>query len=64
MKECVLYDRECIECGECYVCDLNPDKICDNCGKCIETEGEYNAISISKIVTTKKTKTSKTNKDN
>lgn len=29
-KQCVLYDRECIDCGECQRCDLDPDKICDN----------------------------------
>ena len=34
-KECVLYDRLCINCRECYYCDLDPDKICDNCGNCI-----------------------------
>ena len=34
-KECVLYERECIFCGECDYCDLDPDKICDNCGQCI-----------------------------
>ena len=32
-EECVLYDRKCIECGECDMCDLDPSKICDNCGK-------------------------------
>ena len=31
VKECVLYDRECCNCGECLRCDLNPEKICDNC---------------------------------
>ena len=35
-KKCVLYDRDCIDCGECDVCDLDPNKICDNCGKCAE----------------------------
>ncbi len=35
-EECVLYDRKCIGCGECELCDLDPLKICDNCGKCIE----------------------------
>ena len=63
MKDCVLYDRECIECGECNYCDLNPDKLCDNCGKCFETDGEYNAIQITKIYADKTTKTTKkTNK--
>ncbi len=35
-EECVLYDRKCIGCGECELCDLDPLKICDNCGKCID----------------------------
>lgn len=49
-KECVLYDRECVDCGECMRCDLNPLKICDNCGKCIDIESDYNAVKIDKIV--------------
>lgn len=35
-EECVLYDRQCIECGECDMCDLDPQKVCDNCGKCLD----------------------------
>ena len=26
MKQCVLYNRECIGCGECDRCDLDPEK--------------------------------------
>lgn len=37
-KKCVLYDRYCIDCGECEICDLNPLKICDNCGECIKMQ--------------------------
>ncbi|MBQ7408380.1 MAG: hypothetical protein IJW13_03815 [Clostridia bacterium] len=33
--KCVLYDRDCIDCGECDICDLDKNKICDNCGKCL-----------------------------
>ena len=47
--DCVLYDRKCINCGECDRCDLNPDKICDSCGKCLETGSEYRAIKITEI---------------
>ncbi|MBR1867270.1 MAG: hypothetical protein IJ800_01665 [Clostridia bacterium] len=36
IKQCVLYDKECDDCGECDICDLDPLKICDNCGKCID----------------------------
>ena len=51
-RRCVLYDRECIECGECNLCDLDPSKICDNCGKCIGMDGnlEYLAIKIHGII--------------
>ena len=33
---CVLYDRDCIGCLECEMCDLDPSKVCDNCGKCLD----------------------------
>lgn len=49
MKKCVLYDRDCINCGECDMCDLDPNKICDNCGKCINLETDYAEIKIDKI---------------
>ncbi len=52
-KNCVLYDRECIDCGECNMCDISPLKVCDNCGKCLETDSEYNAIKITGIEETK-----------
>ena len=51
VKECVLYDGECCNCGECPRCDLNPEKICDNCGQCLETHGkEYNELKIDRVV--------------
>ena len=50
MERCELYDRECTDCGECDVCDLNPEKICDNCLKCIESSKDYATIKISKII--------------
>ena len=51
-KQCVLYDRECIECGECNMCDLDPSKVCDNCGKCIGLDEnlDYRAIRVDGIV--------------
>lgn len=48
-KECVLYDRVCIQCGECERCDLDPDKICDNCMKCINGDSAYRAIAVDGI---------------
>ena len=54
-RKCVLYDdrRECIECGDCSICDLDPSKICDNCGKCIGLNGEleYLAVKVDGIIT-------------
>lgn len=48
-KECVLYDRICIGCGECDLCDLDPEKICDNCGKCLDFRDDA-IIKIDKII--------------
>ena len=52
---CVLYETrgECIECGDCSICDLDSSKICDNCGKCIglNSELEYRAIMVDGIIT-------------
>ena len=53
-KLCELYDRECINCGECDLCDLDPTKVCDSCGKCLETDNDYKAITITKIITKEK----------
>lgn len=54
-KKCVLYDRECVDCGECDRCDLDPTKICDNCMKCINGENKaYRSVKIDKIILDKK----------
>ena len=50
MKRCVLYERECIYCEECDICDLDPKKVCDNCEKCIKSEKEYAEILIDEII--------------
>ncbi|HYF82918.1 MAG TPA: hypothetical protein VEB00_07815 [Clostridia bacterium] len=49
-KECVLNDRECDDCGECDICDLNPNKICDNCCVCIDKDADFNSIEIDEII--------------
>lgn len=49
MKKCVLYDRDCVDCGECDRCDLDPDKICDNCMKCVTGEEEYLTLTIDEV---------------
>jgi hypothetical protein len=43
---CVLYDRECIDCGECEVCDLDKTKKCDNCEQCLGNIDRYKTLSI------------------
>ena len=45
-KECVLYDRVCINCGECDICDLDPKKKCDNCGACLEMDDDYSTVDV------------------
>ena len=50
VRPCVLYDRDCIGCGECDRCDLDPEKICDNCMKCVNGDAEYRGIAIDGIV--------------
>lgn len=49
-KECVLMDRECFDCGECDICDLNPNKICDNCCVCIDKNADFKSIEIDEII--------------
>ena len=48
VKKCVLFDRDCIDCGECEFCDLDPTKLCDNCGKCLNTD-DFATIKIDGI---------------
>ena len=48
-QKCVLYDRDCIGCLECEMCDLDPNKVCDNCGKCLDFRDDA-VIKIDKIV--------------
>lgn len=45
-KECILFERSCIDCGECSICDLNRNKKCNNCERCLEQKGEYRALNI------------------
>ncbi|OQB15894.1 MAG: hypothetical protein BWY15_00020 [Firmicutes bacterium ADurb.Bin193] len=47
---CVLYDRECTDCGECDICDLDRNKRCDSCGRCLDSEFDYKAVKIDEIM--------------
>jgi hypothetical protein len=49
-KECELYDRLCISCGECDLCDLDSEKKCSNCGKCITDVGEFRSLNVEKFI--------------
>lgn len=48
-EECMLYDRECVNCGECDMCDLEEDKRCDDCGKCIDSPEEFRSVDINEF---------------
>ena len=50
VRMCILYDdRVCNGCGECDRCDLDPNKICDNCMKCMGEAVDFRAITIAGI---------------
>lgn len=50
-EPCILQDRICIECGECDRCELDPDKLCDNCCRCIEiSDADYLEIQVDDIL--------------
>lgn len=49
-QKCVLYDRDCIGCLECEMCDLDPNKVCDSCGKCLNIQ-DFATIKIDGIIT-------------
>lgn len=51
---CVLDETsKCISCGECDRCDIDPNKICDNCEACLDTintnEKGFVEIPVDKI---------------
>ena len=49
-KECILNAaKECNDCGECELCDLDQNKLCDNCCRCLG-EADYNAIEVTEII--------------
>ena len=49
-KLCLLVDDKiCNGCGECDRCDLDPEKLCDNCMKCMGDAVDFRTITISGI---------------
>jgi len=49
-EQCEIYDRECINCGECDICDLDPTKHCDDCGLCIDDDSEYRSLTVEEFL--------------
>ncbi|MCX7749710.1 MAG: DUF1289 domain-containing protein [Clostridia bacterium] len=49
-KSCALYERACVDCGECDVCDLDENKVCDSCGRCIDEQSEYKVVKIKDLM--------------
>ena len=53
MKKCILgLKAVCDECGACYEdrCELDPNKLCDNCFKCLEITAAYREIPIGRVL--------------
>jgi len=48
LQECILEDRPCDGCGECRICDLDPQKQCDNCCLCIGENKEMRTVIIKR----------------
>lgn len=56
IKECILEPgKQCVECGRCDLCDLDENKICDNCCRCLG-EADYSAVEITEIILPKEIK--------
>ena len=51
-KHCIMdEDRICIDCGDCLTCDLDPEKVCDNCMRCVQkSNADYLAIEIDEVI--------------
>ena len=54
MSKCILYERECIDCGECDMCELDPTKRCDNRMKCVNNNAEYRAVIVDEVIAPEK----------
>jgi len=60
MNKICIFDgnKNCNNCNECDLCELNNNKACDNCGKCLQLEGyDVKAIKIDEVFEDKKQNT-------
>jgi len=49
-EKCELYDRDCINCGECDICDLDSSKHCDDCGRCLNLTEDYLTLNVDEFL--------------
>ena len=35
---------------QCRMCDLDPEKVCDNCMRCLKTGADYAQIAIDAVI--------------
>jgi hypothetical protein len=50
IRECLLESgKTCVDCGECAICDLDQNKICDNCCRCLG-DADYNGVEVAEII--------------
>ena len=49
-RPCILYEDRpvCIHCGDCR-CELEPDKICDNCMRCVREGADFRSVLIDGV---------------
>ncbi len=49
-RPCILYEDRpvCIHCGDCR-CELEPEKICDNCMRCVREEADFRSVLIDGV---------------
>ncbi|ARC85065.1 hypothetical protein U732_3938 [Clostridium argentinense CDC 2741] len=60
MSKICIFDenKNCSNCNECNLCELNNNRACDNCGKCLQLEGyDVKAIKIDEVFEDKKQNT-------
>lgn len=51
MAQCVLFERECIDCGACERCPIY-DRICINCFECLDediSDADYAEVLIDSV---------------
>ena len=50
-KQCMIaLKKNCDNCDACNVCDIDAAKICDSCGKCLETEvNDYKQVVVDEV---------------